>query len=256
MTHAHGVAVCGGALLDANLLAEVYLELQGGKERALELTAVVTASMTAQLTAGAYGATMASSYNSRGFVAEVMVDGDKLASVAAGPVSTQAKAAAQRVRRSASKTVKANVAVGNRPRRFALTPDGSQLWVSNELSGTLSVIDTRTHAVIGEVKFQPKGFRAEDITPVGILMTRDGSTAYVTMGSANHIAKVDVKTRAVQAYLLTGGRPWGIAISKDEKTLYVTNGQSDDMALVDTASFKVVKAVPAGRVPYTVGILE
>jgi diaminopimelate decarboxylase len=33
-------------------------------------------------TAGAYGATMASSYNSRGFVAEVMVDGDRFAVVA------------------------------------------------------------------------------------------------------------------------------------------------------------------------------
>ena len=33
-------------------------------------------------TAGAYGATMASSYNSRGFVAEAMVDGDKFAVVA------------------------------------------------------------------------------------------------------------------------------------------------------------------------------
>lgn len=33
-------------------------------------------------TAGAYGATMASSYNSRGFVAEVMVDGDQYAVVA------------------------------------------------------------------------------------------------------------------------------------------------------------------------------
>jgi len=44
-----------GALIDAHLLAEVYLELQGGKERALELTAVVTAAMTTQLTAGAYG---------------------------------------------------------------------------------------------------------------------------------------------------------------------------------------------------------
>src|SRR3990170_351047 len=33
-------------------------------------------------TAGAYGATMASSYNSRGFVAEVMVDGDRSAVVA------------------------------------------------------------------------------------------------------------------------------------------------------------------------------
>lgn len=44
-----------GALIDAHLLAEVYLELQGGKERALELTAVVTAAMSAQLKAGAYG---------------------------------------------------------------------------------------------------------------------------------------------------------------------------------------------------------
>jgi diaminopimelate decarboxylase len=33
-------------------------------------------------TAGAYGATMASSYNSRGFVAETLVDGDKFAVVA------------------------------------------------------------------------------------------------------------------------------------------------------------------------------
>jgi diaminopimelate decarboxylase len=33
-------------------------------------------------TAGAYGATMASSYNSRGFVAEVLVDGDRYAVVA------------------------------------------------------------------------------------------------------------------------------------------------------------------------------
>lgn len=44
-----------GALIDAHLLAEVYLELQGGKERALELTAVVTEAMASQLKAGAYG---------------------------------------------------------------------------------------------------------------------------------------------------------------------------------------------------------
>lgn len=44
-----------GALIDSHLLAEVYLELQGGKERALELTAVVTAEMNALRKAGAYG---------------------------------------------------------------------------------------------------------------------------------------------------------------------------------------------------------
>jgi len=47
-------------------------------------------------TAGAYGATMASSYNSRGFVAEVMVDGDKFA-VVADRILPEAIAGAERV---------------------------------------------------------------------------------------------------------------------------------------------------------------
>jgi len=47
-------------------------------------------------TAGAYGATMASSYNSRGFVAEVMVDGDRYA-VVADRIEPAAIADAERV---------------------------------------------------------------------------------------------------------------------------------------------------------------
>lgn len=47
-------------------------------------------------TAGAYGATMASSYNSRGFVAEVMVDGDRFA-VVADRILPEAITAAERV---------------------------------------------------------------------------------------------------------------------------------------------------------------
>jgi diaminopimelate decarboxylase len=47
-------------------------------------------------TAGAYGATMASSYNSRGFVAEVMVDGDQFA-VVADRIAPEAIAASERV---------------------------------------------------------------------------------------------------------------------------------------------------------------
>ena len=47
-------------------------------------------------TAGAYGATMASSYNSRGFVSEVMVDGDKFA-VVADRILPEAITAAERV---------------------------------------------------------------------------------------------------------------------------------------------------------------
>ncbi|KSB88296.1 DNA polymerase III subunit epsilon [Caulobacter vibrioides] len=45
-----------GALIDSHLLAEVYLELQGGKERALELTHAVTANAVSAARAGGYGA--------------------------------------------------------------------------------------------------------------------------------------------------------------------------------------------------------
>ncbi|MHA6318035.1 diaminopimelate decarboxylase [Altererythrobacter sp. CAU 1778] len=47
-----------------------------------ECDALVAGDLAVFRTAGAYGATMASSYNSRGFVAEAMVDGDRLAVVA------------------------------------------------------------------------------------------------------------------------------------------------------------------------------
>jgi diaminopimelate decarboxylase len=47
-----------------------------------EIDALAAGDLAVFRTAGAYGATMASSYNSRGFVAEVMVDGDRFAVVA------------------------------------------------------------------------------------------------------------------------------------------------------------------------------
>jgi diaminopimelate decarboxylase len=47
-------------------------------------------------TAGAYGATMASTYNSRALVPEVMVDGDKYA-IVADRVLPEALIAAERV---------------------------------------------------------------------------------------------------------------------------------------------------------------
>lgn len=47
-----------------------------------ECDALQTGDLAVFRTAGAYGATMASSYNSRGFVAEVLVDGDRYAVVA------------------------------------------------------------------------------------------------------------------------------------------------------------------------------
>ena len=151
----------------------------------------------------------------------------------------------------ATRKVVKNIPVGKRPRRFLLTSAG-ELWVSNELGASVSIIRTSDHTVQGKIDFKPPGMRAEDVTPVGMVLSPDGKTAYVGLGKANHVAVVDVTSRQVRGYILSGKRAWGLALSRNGQTLYVTNGLSDDLSLIDTAKMKAFKTVKAGRVPHSV----
>jgi diaminopimelate decarboxylase len=70
-----------GGRMTANVVGPIC-ETGDTFARDREIDALASGDLAVFRTAGAYGATMASSYNSRGFVAEVMVDGDKFAVVA------------------------------------------------------------------------------------------------------------------------------------------------------------------------------
>lgn len=155
---------------------------------------------------------------------------------------------------AASGKVLKNIEVGKRPRRFAMTPDGKQLWVTNELGASVSIISAADNTVLSTLKFEPKGFRADDITPVGITLSHDGKTAFVALGRANHVAVVDVASRTVKNLILVGKRAWGLALARDDATLYVANGMSDDVSIVDVAKGSAIKSVKAGRVPHSVVI--
>lgn len=146
----------------------------------------------------------------------------------------------------------ADILVDTRPRRFALTPDEKELWVSAELAGVVNIIDVETLKLVDDIAFLPTGFRKEQVTPVDLIITADGSRAYVALGRANHVAVVDVAARKVLTYILVGKRAWGLALTTDEKLLYVANGLSDDVTIIDTDSLEAIASVPVGRVPYDV----
>jgi YVTN family beta-propeller protein len=154
-----------------------------------------------------------------------------------------------------AKVVK-NIAVGKRPRRMAFTADGAELWVTNELGASVSIISTKDMKVIGTVKFAIKGAKASDITPVGIVMSKDGKRAFVGLGRANHVAFVDVAKRETTQQVLAGKRAWNVTLNRDESQLYVVNGLSDDMTIIDIASAKASKTVPVGRVPYGAVLID
>ena len=70
-------------------------------------------------------------------------------------------------------SVIATVTVGLQPRGLAITPDDSRVYVTNQNSNNISVIDTATNTVVTTVA---SGYS----TPVGIDITPDGTRAYFT----------------------------------------------------------------------------
>ena len=157
---------------------------------------------------------------------------------------------------TASAKVVKNIKVGKRPRRMAFAADGRELWVTNELDASVSIVSTVDQTVLATLKFEVKGARAADITPVGIQISRDGRKGFVALGRANHVAFVDVPARKVTNLVLVGKRAWNVTLDKAEARLYVVNGLSDDITVVDVAGAKAIKSIPVGRVPYGLVVVE
>lgn len=147
-----------------------------------------------------------------------------------------------------------NVVVATRPRRFAATPDGKELWVSSELSGEVHIIDREKFAIAGKIEFLPPGVRKVDVTPIDLVITKDGKTAYVTLDHAGHVAVVDVQTRKVRDYIPIGLRSSGLAMAGDETALYVADSFGGAIHVVDVKGHKVTGSIPLDRTPSAIVI--
>src|SRR5919201_1036607 len=154
------------------------------------------------------------------------------------------------------KILVANVLVDARPRFAEFKRDGSEVWVSSEIGGTVSVIDPVKHEVKKKIAFDIPGLRKEAIQAVGISITKDGKTGFVALGPANRIAVINAATHEVQKYLLVGQRVWHMAFTPDEKYLLTTNGVSNDVSIIDVANLKVTKTIQVGELPWGIAISQ
>jgi len=147
-----------------------------------------------------------------------------------------------------------NIITNLRPRRLAVRD--KELWVSSEMGSRVEIFDTTTLQKIDEIIFAPRGFRSEQLTPVDILFDSTQKTAFVALGSANHVVIVDAVTREIQKYILVGRRPWGLGLSPDGKRLFVLNGLSDDVTIIDIKTKRPVRTSRTGLVPHSVEIVN
>ena len=145
-----------------------------------------------------------------------------------------------------------NVLVDSRPRVAMFNSAQTQLWVSSEVGGTVTVINPADRKIIGKISFDIPGITKEAIQPVGIRITKDDKIAFVALGPANRVAVIDTATLKVLKYILVGQRVWQMYFTPDGKQLLTTNGASNDVTVIDVANQKAIKSIKVGRYPWGV----
>jgi YVTN family beta-propeller protein len=129
-----------------------------------------------------------------------------------------------------------SIRVGLHPCGTALGPGKRLLYVANANSDTVSVIDTRTDAVVETIPCRPEARLPFGSGPAALAVSPDGATLYVALGTNNCLAVVaprnvdppggEVRTGGagrVLGLIPTGWYPGAVAVAPDGKRLYVAN---------------------------------
>jgi YVTN family beta-propeller protein len=141
------------------------------------------------------------------------------------------------------------------------------VYVSNERSGNVSVLDGRTLAVTATWAVGKR--------PRGIHLAPDGSALYVALSgsprlgpgadperarsqkadrSADGIAVVDVQNGTVRRKLAVGSDPEEFALSADGRTLFVSNEDEAKLSAWDTSTAREIFSAPVSEEPEGVAV--
>jgi YVTN family beta-propeller protein len=125
------------------------------------------------------------------------------------------------------------ISVGIRPLGLAITLDGKWVYVANQGSGTVSVINTTTNNVTITV---PVGSE-----PYEVAVDPNGECVYVTNEGSGTVSVINTTTNNVTATVPVGIHPTGVVVTPDSKKVYVANHNSykGTVSVINTTTLKV-----------------
>jgi YVTN family beta-propeller protein len=134
-------------------------------------------------------------------------------------------------------TVLDEVETGEKPVAVAFAPDGRWAVVAHWYDYDIAILKVGLDRleVVGRVEVGPE--------PRGVVVSRDGRNAYVTVGVANEVARIDLDSQTVTGRLAVGREPRGIAVSPDGRRLMIGNNRSQSISVIDTTSWTVERTI-------------
>ncbi len=140
------------------------------------------------------------------------------------------------------------------PSGIAASPDGQRLYVAENLTNKVAVVDLNTQQVITKISVGEY--------PYDCTISNDGKRVYVSNWGSRSIAVIDPANNQVIGNIQVGDHPNDLELTRNGKTLYVANANSNTVSIVDTTQMKEVVAIstalhpksPAGSTPNAVAL--
>ncbi len=134
-------------------------------------------------------------------------------------------------------TLISRIKVTGQPLKMTMNAAQTRLYVAEDETDTVAVIDTGNNKVLSEIPAgAPQGLLAPsraDFTgnnTNSVTLSKDEKTLYVTNGNTNNVAVIELLGNGGYASVLglipTGWYPNSISLSADGKYMYVVNGKS------------------------------
>jgi len=121
-------------------------------------------------------------------------------------------------------------------------PAGPRIFVANESSNSVTIIDPNSLKVIATVD-------AINHSTHDIAVTRDGKWAFATNLASGKISVIDTQRAETVASIFTGSRSHVVALTNDNRHAWVANISDDNISIVDTQTFRILGTIPVGQGP-------
>jgi YVTN family beta-propeller protein len=123
-----------------------------------------------------------------------------------------------------SQKVIKNIKVGLHPGAMAFSPDKNRLYVACANSDFVSVIDTRTDAVLGEISVKMEKDLPFGSAPNALAISSDGKQLFVANGTDNAVCVIDLaNNNEIAGFIPTGWYPGALLLNKKNDFLYIAN---------------------------------
>jgi YVTN family beta-propeller protein len=116
------------------------------------------------------------------------------------------------------------------PQGVTVDPTTNLIYVTNQLSNTVSVINGATNAVNPTIS-------VGDL-PIGVAVDPTTGFIYVTNSGSNTVSVINAVTNQGTATIGVGNSPFGVAVDQSTHRVYVANFTSQSVSVINGATIR------------------